>query len=136
MSSLDDIIARENITVMNVPCSQCGSMSLMADSGNCYIGLDSSSELSAEEMLVHKAHEVGHCVEGAFYNRYSRLDVISRHEKRADSWAIKQLIPEDKLIKAFESGLLEIWQLAEKFGVTEEFMKKACRFYGYYYDEL
>ncbi len=136
MSSLDDIIARENITVMNVPCSQCGSMSLMADSGNCYIGLDSSSELSAEEMLVHKAHEVGHCVEGAFYNRYSMLDVISRHEKRADSWAIRQLIPEDKLIKAFESGLLEIWQLAEKFGVTEEFMKKACRFYGYYYDEL
>ncbi|MGN1133725.1 MAG: ImmA/IrrE family metallo-endopeptidase [Oscillospiraceae bacterium] len=135
MKSLDEIIKDENITVMEIPCPKCSSMSLMADSGECYIGLDSSRKISDEEMLVRKAHEVGHCVEGAFYNRYSRLDVITKHEKRADGWAIRQLIPKEKLIQAFDSGLLEIWQLAEHFGVTEEFMKKACRFYGYYHDE-
>lgn len=130
---LDDIIDKENITVLNAPCYNCGSISLMTNHGDCYIGIDDSQELSGAELLVHKAHEVGHCVLGAFYNRYAAFDVVSRHEQRADKWAIKKLIPEDELIEQFEIGLTEVWELAEYFGVTEDFMIKALELYGYYH---
>lgn len=75
---------------------------------------------------------MGHCETGAFYNEHS-LELRSRMEYRADKWAIKKLVPENELIEAFEEGILEIWELAEHFGVTEEFMIKACEFYGYYH---
>lgn len=44
----------------------------------------------------------------------------------------KKLVTEDELIEAFENGILEIWELAEFFGVTEDFMVKICELYGYY----
>lgn len=53
-------------------------------------------------------------------------------EFRADKWAIKKLVTEDELIEAFENGILEIWELADFFGVTEDFMVKVCELYGYY----
>ena len=75
------------------------------------------------------AHELGHCVTGSFYNRYSEFDVIAKHERRADKWAIKKLIPEDELNDAFEHGIVEPWDLAEYFNVTEDFIIKAVEFY-------
>ena len=74
---------------------------------------------------THLAHEIGHCVQGAFYNPYATLDVREKHEKRADKWAIEALIPADDLEQAIADGYTEIWSLAEHFNVTEDFMKKA-----------
>lgn len=130
---LDEIIKDENITVLDTTCPECGSISLMTNDGDCYIGIDDSTEMTSEELLVHKAHEVGHCVNGAFYNKYAKFDVVSKHEHTADKWAIKMLIPEDELIEMCEKGLTETWELADYFDVTEEFMIKACEFYGYYH---
>lgn len=79
---------------------------------------------------VHLAHELGHCETGSFYNRHSPCDVRQKHENRADKWAIKKLIPEDELKSAVKSGYTEIWELAEHFGVTDEFMEKAARYYN------
>ena len=129
---LDNIAIRENIEILRMPCPHCGSISLMTDTGDCYIGIDTRDMTEFEEN-VHKAHELGHCIKGAFYNRYSKFDIISRHEHRADTWAIKKLIPEDELIEMFENGVTETWELAEQFEVTEDFIIKACEFYGYYH---
>ena len=130
---LDRIADKENITIMDTECPECGSISHMTTNGNCYIGIDDSKKMTKEELNVHKAHEIGHCVEGAFYNKYAKYDIISKHEYRADRWAIKKLIPEDELLEAFENNILETWNLAEHFEVTEEFMIKALEFYGYYH---
>lgn len=130
---LDRIADKENITIMDTKCPECGSISHMTTNGNCYIGIDDSKKMTKEELNVHKAHEIGHCVEGAFYNKYAKYDIISKHEYRADRWAIKKFIPEDELIEAFENNILETWNLAEHFEVTEEFMIKALEFYGYYH---
>ncbi len=79
------------------------------------------------------AHEIGHCVKGAFYNRYATADNISQHEYRADKWAIENLIPKSELIKAIKKNLDSIYLLAQHFDVSEDFMIKACRYYGVYF---
>ena len=105
------------------------SMSLMDSCRNCAVVIDSSQiDTSAEETVI-LAHEVGHCETGAFYTE-NTLELRSRCEYRADKWTIKTLIPKESLAEALEDGITELWQLAEHFGVTEDFMLKACRFYG------
>ena len=97
--------------------------------GTCVISIDRSVLCSAVEERELLAHELGHCETGSFYNRYSHLDVRRKHENRADRWAIKKLIPEDELKKAVGSGVVETWELAEYFSVTEPFMIKAILYY-------
>ena len=78
---------------------------------------------------VALGHELGHCVTGSFYNRYAARDVMQKHEHRADKWAIEQIVPVDELDEAVAEGHTELWDLAEQFGVTEAFMKKAVCWY-------
>ena len=115
--------------------SDVPSMSIMDADRNCAVIIDQKKIKTNAEELVMTAHEVGHCETGAFYNKHI-LDLRSRCEYRADKWAIKKLIPKDELISAFENGIMEIWELAEYFGVTEEFMIQACEFYGYYHKAI
>jgi hypothetical protein len=48
-----------------------------------------------------------------------------RHEHKADKWAVEQLVPDWALDDAIAQGCTELWELAERFGVTESFMRKA-----------
>lgn len=132
-SELDRVAEEQDIEMMYFPCPNCGSISMMTDNGNCFIGIDDSQDMTEQELIVHKAHELGHCVTGSFYNRYAKFDVISKHEYRADKWAIKKLVPEDELMKIMDKGTTEVWLLAEKFNVTEAFIVKACELYGFYH---
>ena len=75
------------------------------------------------------SHELGHCMKGAFYNAYSNFDCRQKHENRADKWAVRDLISADSLDDAVAAGHTEIWDLAEFFGVTEPFMRKAVCYY-------
>ena len=103
--------------------------SLSEPIGNGAIALDPFRIRSVADEKVKLAHELGHCELGAFYNRYSPFDVVAQHENRADRWAIKKLIPKDELNKAVSDGRTECWELAEYFGVTEAFMRKAVDYY-------
>lgn len=94
------------------------------------IGLD-EREMTDAEKKVHLAHEIGHCETGAFYNMYSPIDNRGKNERKADVWAIKKLLSKQKLMKAFQSGITEIWELAEEFSLTEDFIRKA---YNYYFN--
>lgn len=101
--------------------------SISIEDGKCFIGID--LRLTVAEEKVCLAHELGHCETGSFYNIYSPFDVRVKHEHRADNWAIKKLVPKDELIAAVKRGCVEKWELAEEFGVTEEFMVKAVSYY-------
>ena len=57
------------------------------------------------------------------------MDSRRRHENRADKWAIRCLIPLENLDDAIAEGCTELWQIADRFGVTEEFAKKAVCLY-------
>lgn len=120
---------QQNIEVIETSLPENGSLSLMDDKGNCYIGIDESVMDGDVLERVHMGHELGHCLTGSFYNRYSPYDLLQRHENRADKWAIVHLVSEDALDEAVAGGCCEIWNLAERFGVTEQFMKKAVCYY-------
>ena len=127
--ALYDLARQQNIEVIRYPMEENGSMSIMLDDGSCYIGIDESVLDGNVEERVHMGHELGHCLTGSFYNRYSHFDVRQKHENRADKWAIRQLIPVEDLDEAVADGCCEIWELAERFGVTEQFIKKAVCYY-------
>lgn len=129
VSQLYDYAAASGIAVFDFSLPENGSVSIIDDTGSCYIGIDASVIDGDVLERVHLGHELGHCATGSFYNRYSPYDLRQRHENRADRWAIHRMITEDQLDEAVAEGCCEIWDLAERFGVTEQFMKKAVCLY-------
>lgn len=115
---------RNRIPVLLYPMPHCGSMSVQTE-GGCVIGMDESLCQEAAKARTHLSHELGHCLTGSFYNIYTPHDIRRRHEVRADKWAIQTLISASALDEAVAGGCTQMWELAEHFGVTEEFMRKA-----------
>lgn len=105
------------------------ALSLQHEDGSCDIALNMDLvSCSAEEMEL-LGHEMGHCVTGSFYNRYSPFDLKQRHENRADRWEIRTILPYDDMLRAMRSGLTTPWDLAERFHVTERLVRKAYDYY-------
>lgn len=125
LEELYETAASENIDIYSAALPKTQSISIMDSDLNCYIGLDYSLIHSEAEEKRRLAHEIGHCIRGAFYNRYSKLDLISKHEYSADKWACETLLPKEDMLEAFKLGYVEVWQLAEYFDVPEELVKKA-----------
>ena len=126
---LYDLAKQQNIEVVPYSMPQNESMSVMLEDGRCFVGMDVSVQDGGVQERVHLSHELGHCVTGSFYNIYAAIDDRQRHENRANKWAIQTLIPMDALDDAIAEGCTEIWELAERFQVTEEFVRKAVCFY-------
>lgn len=128
---LYDYATAEGIRIDNFELDRSTLSLAIYINGKYAIALDLTKLKTMAEITSALAHEIGHCETHSFYNVYSPFDVRSKHEARADEWAIKNLIPKDELIKEFKKGIVEIWELAERFNVTEQMMIKACRFYGF-----
>ncbi|MDD4124690.1 MAG: hypothetical protein PHW77_03015 [Eubacteriales bacterium] len=123
-------IAEENnieIIYASLPLTKC--MSMQQGKDNYYIGIDPTYISSSADELVKLAHDVGHCVTGSFYNQYSPLDLRGKHEYNADKWAIKKLVPLNELIQIMRHGCEAVWELAEHFNVTDDFIHKALILY-------
>lgn len=119
-----------DISIVYLSIPESGSMCVQTDK-QCYIGMDYGILPDEASKRVHLAHELGHCKTGAFYNRWAARDVRRKYEHRADKWAIQKMIPIDDLDEAVADGHVELWDLADYFGVTEEFMRKAVCWYTY-----
>lgn len=120
---------QENIVVDRFALSSREALSLMDEDGTCFIAIDPTKIQSEADERTKLSHELGHCMKGAFYNAYSNFDCRQKHENRADKWAVRDLISADALDDAVAAGHTEIWDLAEFFGVTEPFMRKAVCYY-------
>lgn len=123
------IANQENIVVDHFALSKREALSIMDLDGECFIAIDPQRISSETDERNKLAHELGHCITGSFYNQYSDYDCRQYHENRADKWAIQHLIPVEDLDDAVASGCTEIWDLAERFGVTEEFVRKTVCYY-------
>lgn len=104
------------------------ALSVLIDGEMC-IAINPAMIESAADEKVKLAHEIGHCETGSFYNSRSPNEIVKKCENRAVKWAIKKLIPKDELEKAVKNGIVEFWDLAEHFNVTEGFVRKAILFY-------
>lgn len=127
--ALYDIIdQREDIELLTFDLPVTESIS-MPVGDKCCIGIDYSRIHSTAEEKEKVAHELGHCMKGAFYNKHSKHDIVSRHEYRADKWACEQLIPKDEMEHALQRGITEVWELAEHFDVPERVVRRAAEIY-------
>lgn len=104
------------------------ALSVLIDGEMCIAINPAMIESTADEK-VKLAHEIGHCAAGGFYDKLSPWDVVARCENRANKWAIKKLVPKDELETAIKRGNMNLWELSEKFNVTEDFIRKAMLFY-------
>lgn len=129
--SLLDYAAEQGIEVDWFPMRQAESLSMPLGDGTYGVAIDPLKLKSGADVICKLAHELGHCVTGAFYNRYSSFDSLEKQENRADKWAIQRQIPAEELDCAVSAGYTEIWSLADYFNVTEAFMRKAVCFYSY-----
>ena len=96
-----------------------------------FIGMDVDKLEDSARETACLAHEMGHCLTGSFYTVDSSLCQQRRCEERADRWAIRQLVPLEDLKRALEMGLRP-HELAELFGVPEDFLRRCV----YYYKEV
>ena len=124
---LCDIAEKDDILMLSGQLHGAPSMAI-CDDGDCAIIIDYSQIDSNAKLLVCTAHEVGHCETGSFYTEKS-LELRCRMEYRANKWAIKKLAPKDEMEEAMKNGYIEIWQLAEYFGITEDMVKYALWVY-------
>lgn len=129
LSSLYALAEHENIDVDWFCMKTAESLSAPIYGTYC-VALNPAVLTTQESETVHLAHELGHCFYGGFYNRWATCEIRQRHERRADVWAIKKLIPKDELIETVRNGYREPWEIAERFNVTQPFAEMAMRYYG------
>ena len=120
---------RNGIDVDWLPMRKASSLSVQLPDGSTAIAIDMMSVGSTASHKCGLGHELGHCMTGSFYNRNTPYDIVARHEKRADKWAIRRLVPLTELKAAILAGYTQVWELAEQFDVTEDFMRKAICLY-------
>lgn len=75
------------------------------------------------------AHELGHCATGYTHQSDSPLDLVCQHEYKANKWAVERFLPFSDSQAAVKDGYTEIWELAEYFSVSEEFIRWALYYY-------
>ena len=129
LSALYRLAEEENIAVDCYKLKKREALSIMDDDGICYIAIDPFKRENETDEKVKLAHELGHCMTGSFYNKHAACDIRQKHENRADKWSIKEILSMEDLDVAVADGYTDIWSLAEHFGVTEDFMRKAVCWY-------
>lgn len=128
IDSLIEYANSEQIPIYYGQLPHAQSLSIYSNE-KCYIAIDPMEIKSAADGKVKLAHELGHCETCSFYSRSSPADVLERHEHRADKWAVHHLIPLEEYEEAISKGYTEVWQLAEYFDVTEEFIRRTDYLY-------
>lgn len=126
-AELYEFAQSRNIDIIFGKLQTVSALAFKDDFGSAVV-IDQAKIISAADEKTKAGHEIGHCETGAFYTLNS-LETRSRCEYRADKWAIKKLLPLDELTEAMKNGCTEVWQIAEHFGVTEDFVKKAVWIY-------
>ena len=77
------IAEQQNISVDLFPLQMREALSLMDSCGDCHIAIDPQKLKGEPDERAKLAHELGHCLTGAFYNRRRLvLNVIFQLGKR------------------------------------------------------
>lgn len=86
-------------------------------------------EDSNEEFMV-VTHEYGHCMTGSTHPPYSPVDLVSRHEYKADRKAVLDFLPINKIKAAIKYGCRSIYEFSEYLDMPEQFVLKAFQHYN------
>lgn len=105
------------------------AVTLRDQSGNCIIGIDNSRRYSRAEQKTILAHELGHCATGAFYDLNLPVQTVEKYERKAENWAILNIMPYEAVIEAYRDGVRNLCELAEYFEVSEQLAARAVAYY-------
>lgn len=103
---------------------------VMETNDTYYINIDASRIETSAERKVCLAHELGHCISGTTYTINHSSLYRGSAEYRADYRGAQLVIPIEDLKKCVGNGIIEKYELAEYFNVTEEFVERALYIYG------
>ena len=87
------------------------------------------------EKLCTVAEEIGHIVTGAslpvsdYLNPHCKKWQMRKNEVTAERWAIKRLLPTERIQAAIDDGCVNLHEIAEHLSVTVEFLEKAFDYY-------
>lgn len=95
-----------------------------------FINIDVNQIESKAEERVCLAHELGHCISGTTYTINHKSLYRGSAEYRADYRGAQLVIPIDDLRRCVDKGIIEKYELADYFNVTEEFVERALYIYG------
>lgn len=129
LNRLYDIADNEHIILRDWHIEDCNGIYLNYDKINV-IALDYDELGTYIDEKCTLAEELGHYYMDAKYNYHTTDNTLkSKQEYRAKKWSYTALIPFEKLKSAIKNGLYEIYQLADYFEVTYEYMQNAINFY-------
>lgn len=124
-----DKIQKNGIKVSHFGLPNIKSVSIEVDNRYGIFINHNEIESSDEEFLV-ATHEYGHCMTGSTHPLYSPLDVISKHEYRADRKAVLDFLPLSKIKSAIKNGCRTTYEFSEYLDVPELFIIKAFQHYN------
>jgi len=129
LNRLYTIADNENIDIYDWHIENCNGIYLNYDKINAIaLNYDKLGTYIDEKCTL--AEELGHYYMDATYNYHSIDNVLkSKQEYRAKKWSYTVLVPFEKLKSAIKNGLYEVYQLADYFEVTCEYMQNAVQFY-------
>ena len=129
--SLDQVyekIQNSDIEIFNFGLENIKSVSVEAD-GRYGIFINHKEIENSDEEFIVATHEYGHCMTGSTHPPHSPLDIISKHEYRADRKAVLDFLPIDKIKSAIKNGCRSAYEFSEYLDVPEQFVIKAFHHY-------
>lgn len=97
--------------------------------GDYAVFLDAERIESIAEETEIVGHECGHAATGTTHSVCSPLDLVEKHEYKANKWAVHRLLPLEEIRSAIRGGYVEPWEVAEHTGRTEKFVRMALDIY-------
>lgn len=120
----EDLDALE-VDVAEVPLKNNVAISLEDN----FIALDPSRCRTEQTRCTVLAHEAGHFISGAFYPAHCDYAARQQAEYQAFVASVRRYIPAEEIQTALQGGYTETWQLADYFGLEEEYIKKALDYW-------
>lgn len=122
-------IQDKNIEVMHFGLPNIKSVSV--ETGGKYgIFINHKEIENSDEEFCVLAHEYGHCVTGSTHPPYSPMDIISKHEYKADRRAVLDFLPINQMKTAIKEGCRTTYELSEYLDMPEPFILKAIQHYN------
>lgn len=107
-----------------------GIKSVTVETDNKYgIFINHKEIVDLDEEFLVTTHEYGHCMTGSTHPPYSPLDIISKHEYRADRRSVLDFLPIEKIKSAIKDGCRSAYEFSEYLDVPEQFVIKAFQHY-------
>ena len=95
-----------------------------------HIGMDKSKMDDSSMEKTDLGHEMGHIGTNSFYTEGACREERETCEYRANKYAAETfLMPFEEVVDALADGDTEPWQIAQRFGVTEEFVRIVLQIY-------